>query len=725
MTASNDLVISAVVARPLFRCFDYRPAPGMCLSPGQRIRVPFGHREVPALVVDSQIAPTPGIELKPVTAILDDWPVFPPQSLELLRWAATYYQHPLGECLFASLPPALRGFAPIENKTEWLWQPTGGPAPASRRAPRQEALLEWLNRNGPASTGTLLASGFSRACIKALAEKAMIGRTRKTEKAFTPTQTGNLLALNERQTEVLKALLAESDFSSHLLYGVTGSGKTEVYLHFLAERLQATDQALVMVPEINLTPQMLERFRRIFGNRVAAWHSALSNGERTRTWLRIRQGEPLILVGTRSAILLPFIRLAAIIVDEEHDASYKQHEGFRYSGRDLAVYRARMDSCPVVLGSATPSLESLLNVRRRRYRLHRLPARARSSPPRIELLDIRSRPLEAGLSQPLVGRLEQHLGRGNQVLVFINRRGYAPVMMCFDCGHIMGCPRCDSRLAFHSSDQSLRCHHCEYRVRLLHRCPHCGTGHLLPVGQGTEQAEDFLRRRFAAYPVLRVDRDSTRRKGSMDRILKRVGDGQPCILIGTQMLAKGHDFPGITLAAVVNADGSLFSLDFRAPEQLLQVLVQVAGRAGRGSESGEVVIQTCHAEHPLLQQLARRDYLSLAEELLEERLEAGLPPCTAMAIIRAEASSMAKATAWLDRLRGEMTAAVLPGLSVQGPLPAIMARRADRFRAQLVIQAPRKGLINACLSRVVQWVDRPGAGRNVRWSIDVDPLDIG
>ena len=725
MTAPKDLVISAVVARPLFRCFDYRLPHGMTVTPGQRIRVPFGRREVPALVVDTNMEPTPGIALKPVAATLDDWPAIPPQLLELMRWAAAYYQHPLGECLFASLPPALRGFAPMEDKTEWLWRPTGRPAPAGRRAPRQEALLDWLNRNGPASTGTLLASGFSRSGLRALAEKAMIEQTRNTTATPAPTQVRNLLPLNERQTAVLNDLLTEPGFASHLLYGVTGSGKTEVYLHFLAERLRTTDQALVMVPEINLTPQMLERFRHIFGNRVAAWHSALSNGERTRTWLRVRQGEPLILIGTRSAVLLPFVQLATIIVDEEHDASYKQNEGFRYSGRDLAVYRARMDRCPVILGSATPSLESLLNVRRRRYRLHRLPARARSSPPSIELADIRSRPLEAGLSQPLIARIEQHLSQGNQVLVFINRRGYAPVMMCFDCGHIMGCPRCDSRLAFHSSDQSLRCHHCEYRTRLPQHCPQCGTGHLLPVGQGTEQAEDFLRRRFAAYPVLRVDRDSTRRKGSMDKILNRVKDGQPCILIGTQMLAKGHDFPGITLAAVVNADGSLFSLDFRAPEQLLQVLVQVAGRAGRGKEPGEVIIQTCHAEHPLLQQLASRDYLSLAEELLEERLEARLPPSTAMAIIRAEATSMAVATAWLERLRDELGGATLPGLKVQGPLPAIMARRADRFRAQLVIRASRKGSINACLSRLIQRLDKPSARGSVRWSIDVDPLDIG
>jgi len=723
MTVS-DPVISVVVARPLFRRFDYRLPSGMSVSPGQRVRVPFGRREVPAIVVDLNVTPPEGVSLKPVTDTLDDWPAIPENTLALMRWAANYYQHPLGECLFASLPPPLRSFAAIESSREQQWQIIGELPADGRRAPRQEALLQWLHDSGPATTVTIMDAGFSRAALKGLQEKAVIARTASAIPDIPPIKRKALLTLNPQQAAVLDRLQEDRGFACHLLYGVTGSGKTEVYLHFLADRLGDDEQALVMVPEINLTPQMLDRFRRIFGTRVAAWHSALNNTQRARTWLRLREGEPLILVGTRSAVLLPFVKLSTVIVDEEHDSSYKQNEGFRYSGRDLAVYRARMENCPVILGSATPSLESLLNVERGRYSLHRLPARAQASAPQIELLDIRSRHLEAGLSQPLLACIEQHLGRGNQVLVFINRRGFAPVMMCFDCGHIMGCPRCDSRLAFHSSDQSLRCHHCEYRTRVVQRCPKCSTGTLYPVGQGTEQAEDFLQRRFSAYPVVRVDRDSTRRKGSMDRILEQVHGGQPCILIGTQMLAKGHDFPGITLAAVVNADGSLFSIDFRAPEQLLQTLIQVAGRAGRGDRPGQVIIQTCHAEHPLLQQLTNRDYLALAGELLSERIQAGLPPASAMAVIRAEARTMADAIAWLDQLRQDLSDGLPAGLQVQGPLPAVMARRADRFRAQLVLQAPQRGPINHYLRRVTGRLDQSGARAGVRWSIDVDPLDV-
>ncbi len=723
MTASAP-VISVVVARPLYRRFDYRLPAGMSVSPGQRVRVPFGRREVPALVLDLDVTPPAGVTLKPVTDTLDDWPVVPESTLALMRWAANYYQHPLGECLFASLPPPLRSFTSVESAREQRWQVIGELPSHTRRAPRQKALLDWLQDQGAATTAAIIDAGFSRAVLKALQQKNAIACTASTATEIAPVRRERLLALNTQQAAVFERVRETRGFMCHLLYGVTGSGKTEVYLHYLADRLSDGDQALVMVPEINLTPQMLDRFRRVFGDRVAAWHSALNNSQRTRTWLKVREGEPLILVGTRSAVLLPFVKLATVIVDEEHDSSYKQHEGFRYSGRDLAVYRARMENCPVILGSATPSLESLLNVERGRYQLHRLPGRAQASPPQIELLDIRSRHLEAGLSQPLLTAMEQHLGRGNQVLVFINRRGFAPVMMCFDCGHIMECPRCDSRLAFHSSDQSLRCHHCEYRTRVVQRCPKCSTGTLYPVGQGTEQAEDYLQRRFPAYPVVRVDRDSTRRKGSMDRILQQVRGGEPCILIGTQMLAKGHDFPGITLAVVVNADGSLFSIDFRAPEQLLQTLVQVAGRAGRGEQPGKVIIQTCHAEHPLLQQLAGRDYLTLARELLAERVQAGLPPGSAMAVIRADARTMAEAIAWLEDLRRQMGGDSTPGLQVQGPLPAVMARRADRYRAQLVLQSPQRGPINHFLRRVTEHLDQSGARSGVRWTIDVDPLEV-
>ena len=723
--ASNGSVVSVVVARPLYRQFDYLLPEGLSVTLGQRVRVPFGNRDLTAIVVELNVTPTTGFKLKSVKAVLDAWPAIPKESLDLMRWAAQYYHHPLGECLFASLPTPLRALNSADELRPHRWQQCDDQPPPEPRARRQTELYHWLAGNS-ATTAQIIEAGFSRSVLKALEDKNLIIQSFATEPPSAPAPRYEaLLQLTHDQAGVLEKLQDQSGFGCHLLYGVTGSGKTEVYLHFLAQHLKPEDQALVMVPEINLTPQMLDRFKRIFGHRVAAWHSGLNNTERTRTWLRLRDGEPLILVGTRSAVLLPFTKLAAVIVDEEHDSSYKQNDGFRYSGRDLAVYRARQVDCPVILGSATPSLESLYNVERGRYRLHRLNARASARPPALQLLDIRSRPLEAGLSQPLLERIELHLAQGNQVLAFINRRGFAPVMMCGDCGHIMGCPRCDSRLAFHSSDQSLRCHHCDFRMPLRHRCPKCQTGQLCPVGQGTEQAEDYLKRRFAPYPVVRVDRDSTRRRGSMDRIQQQVREGRPCILVGTQMLAKGHDFPGITLAAVVNADGSLFSVDFRAPEQLMQTLIQVAGRAGRGDRAGEVIIQTCHAEHPLLQQLAQSDYLQIACELLHERQQALLPPAAAMAVIRAEAPTMAEASQWLDHLKQTLASGAPSGIFVQGPLPALMARRADRYRALLVIQAPTRGLIHQYLTSATHYLDQPHRGKTPRWAIDVDPLEVG
>lgn len=709
--------------RPLRRLFDYLIPAHLEVAPGQRVTVPFGRQTLTGLVVEVGVEPPLGVTLKAIKGTLENWPALPQSTFKLLTWASDYYQHPLGECLFTALPPALRRGRPAQEKADESWHPAVTEAALPANAHRQVALFDIIKASPGIRSSALVKSGFSRAQIRNLQQKELIT---EGAKAITAPATKDLPAptLSAAQ-QAASAQLPDSThkFSAALLYGITGSGKTELYLHYLKTHLKANEQALVLVPEINLTPQTLARFRRYFGNRIQVWHSALNDGERLSTWLKIRNGEPIILIGTRSAVLLPFNHLRTIIVDEEHDSSYKQGEGFRYSGRDVAVYRAHLNRCPVILGSATPSLESWHNAQQGKYQLVRLEERAgNAKPPQLELLDIRSRPLEAGLSRPTLNSIKETLARGEQALVFVNRRGFAPVMMCFDCGHLEECPRCDTRLTYHRRDHAMRCHHCDFQMAASHTCPKCQSENYKPVGQGTERTEDTLAEQFPDTPIVRVDRDSTQRKGSIQAILKRVNTGEPCILVGTQMLAKGHDFPNVTLVCVVNADGGLFSVDFRAPEQMIQTLLQVSGRAGRGDKPGKVLIQTCHSDHPLLTNLCRGNYAAIADQLLAERETGALPPYRAMAIVRAEADTMQNSLQLLDTLK---PMAQSPGIEIWGPLPAVIARKADRHRAQLILCSDSRGHLNRVLTQLCQYLDQAKWPSSTRWVVDVDPQETG
>tara|TARA_Y100001001_G_scaffold44387_1_gene39424 strand:+ start:198 stop:2372 length:2175 start_codon:yes stop_codon:yes gene_type:complete len=722
------LIARIALNRPLRRLFDYIIPEDLELTPGQRVRIPFGRQQATGLVVEVGVEPPPGIKLKPLSSAMEEWPALPQETFKLLSWASGYYQHPLGECLITALPPALRRGRIAEEKTEQWWHTRDHTATLPAKAHKQKALFDWLRQHPRgAPTKDILQAGFSRAQLNALREKQLI-------EPILPPRPNSLeqdSELDARRPELsaAQALAAEElavpdeGFGVSLLYGITGSGKTEIYLHYLKEHLNARDQALVLVPEINLTPQTVARFQHYFGSRIVVWHSALNDGERLTTWLKVRNGEPVILVGTRSAVLLPFTNLRTIIVDEEHDSSYKQGEGFRYSGRDLAVYRAHQNNCPIILGSATPSLESVHNAEQSKYHLVRLEERAgNAAPPDISLLDIRSRPLEGGLSRPALTAIEQTLTKGEQALVFVNRRGFAPVMMCFDCGHMVECPRCDTRLTYHRRDRAMRCHHCDYQTAATEHCPKCHSDAFKPVGQGTERTEDILASAFPDTPVVRVDRDSTQRKGSIQGILKQVNSGKPCVLVGTQMLAKGHDFPNVTLVVVVNADGGLFSVDFRAPEQLIQTLLQVSGRAGRGTKPGKVLVQTCHSDHPLLRTLCKGRYLDIADQLLKEREEGQFPPFRAMAIFRAEADTMEKSLQVLDTIKPLTNAA---GIETWGPLPAMIARRADKHRAQLVLNARNRKKLNQLLTGICQELDQRKLPTGTKWMIDVDPQETG
>ena len=713
--------------RPLRRLFDYIVPEGLAVTPGQRVKIPFGRQQAIGLVVETNIEPPEGITLKPLHNALEEWPALPDETFQLLSWASDYYQHPLGECLFTALPPALRKGRPAMEKAEDWWQACGSSAALPANAHKQKILLDWIAQHKQGTkTSDIIKAGFSRPQLKALCDKDLIraATPAKDISEGLPTETIAAPKLSDAQREAASQLPLPGDgFSASLLYGITGSGKTEIYLHYLKQNLTAKDQALVLVPEINLTPQTVARFQRYFGERILVWHSALNDSERLSAWLKIRNGEPIILIGTRSAVLLPFTSLKTLIVDEEHDSSYKQGEGFRYSGRDVAVYRAYLNHCPVILGSATPSLESYHNALGGKYQLIRLEERAgKALAPSISLLDIRSRPLEGGLSRPVLLALRQTLDSGNQALVFVNRRGFAPVMMCFDCGHMVECPRCDTRLTYHRRDRAMRCHHCDYQAPATETCPKCKSDAFKPVGQGTEQTEDILAASFPDTPIVRVDRDSTQRKGSIQSILKQVNSGKPCILVGTQMLAKGHDFPNVTLVIVINADGGLFSVDFRAPEQLVQTLLQVSGRAGRGSKSGKVVVQTCHSDHPLLKTLCHGRYLEMADQLLEEREAGQFPPFRAMAIFRAEADTMEQSLQILDSIKPLANA---PGIETWGPLPALIARRADRHRAQLVLNTDNRKRLNILLTGICQTLEGQRFSKGAKWMIDVDPQETG
>ena len=731
--ADESQVLRIALPRPVRQFFDYRYDSNQAVCPGQRVKVIFGRQALVGVVVAVNPSDTPEIKLRSISELLDRKPLIPASTLSLLDWAARYYQHPPGECLWAALPPPLRqgkeAAAPTE--TTWSLAPGAETRTIPRRAVRQHELLQWLrDQPGEHPGSTLTAAGFSGQVLRGLAERGLVvsrerplGSSSSTRVPLQP-----LPPLNPAQSEVFQKLPEKgSGFTVHLIHGITGSGKTEIYMHWLDQNVSSEQQALVLVPEINLTPQTVARFVRHFGQRVALWHSGLNDTERLQTWLRIQSGEPVILVSTRSGVLLPFSNLGAIIVDEEHDGAYKQNDGFRYSARDLSLVAAQQAGCPVILGSATPSLESLHNVKARGYHLHSLTQRAgKSGLPAMQLVDIRSRPLVGGISPPLMQAIESTLARGQQVLLFINRRGFAPVLMCYDCGSLIECPNCDTRLTLHRREGRLRCHHCDYQRPVPRQCDECGSENLNPVGEGTEKTEDLLTQALPEVPVIRIDRDSTRKKGSLDTMLATVRKGAPCVLVGTQMLTKGHDFPDVTLVGVLNADGGLFSSDFRGPEQLAQTVTQVAGRAGRGNHPGQVLIQTCHADHPLLQQLCRHDYLGVAQELLQEREDAALPPFTAQVALRFECPTMDQSLERLvaSRRQLERWQPKLPDILLLGPFPAAIARKANRHRGYLILQGDNRRSLQRAASALTRWLEQCRFSRSERWLVDVDPQEL-
>lgn len=736
-----DTILRLALPSPLRRLFDYlapQGVPHAALQPGVRLRVPFGRREVVGVLVEVvQHSEVPADKLKPALQLLDRTPPLPAPLFKLCLWTAQYYQHSLGDTLSWALPVLLRQGEPAEVRQERYWHVSAGASPDDprlARAPRQrEALRTLAQHHHGVPHGLLSKLQLNKDSLDLLLEKGLVHV--EVRRSAPLVRHGGWLAqpelpLNTEQRAAFNAVQSGmSGFGAYLLYGVTGSGKTEVYLQLIRRCLEAGKQALVLIPEINLGPQTVERFARRFNARIALLHSGVNDRERLDAWLAARDGEADIVIGTRSALFTPLKNPGLIIVDEEHDASYKQQEGLRYHARDLALVRARQEHLPIVLGSATPSLESLHNAHAGRYALLRLNQRAGGAQqPRFLRLDVKSLPLDAGISGPLQQAIRQTLEAGQQVLVFLNRRGFAPTLLCHDCGWISQCPRCDARMTLHQRHNELRCHHCGHVERPPRNCPECNQVDLRPVGAGTERAEERLALLFPQFPVLRIDRDSTSRKGAMDKLFATINKGEPCILVGTQMLAKGHHFPRVTLVAILDADGGLFSADFRASERMAQLTVQVAGRAGRAEEPGKVIIQSHLADHPLLVQLTEQGYPAFAEQALSERRGAGLPPFAHLALLRGEAHKPGQAEAFLDdactyaeQLCAELK---LNGIELLGPVPAPMERRAGRFRAQLLLQCASRAPLHKLLAHWLPVLEAMPAGRAVRWSLDVDPIDL-
>jgi len=722
-------VLQVALPGPLPAPLDYLP-PAQGVAPvGARVRVPLGRRRVVG-VVSGHISASavPRERLRKVEAALDTEPLLDAELLDLLRWAAHYYHHPLGDCIATALPARLRQGAAAAPGEERLWQLTEAGAaakPASlwRRAPRQSLLLAELQAAGALRPAQLPGiDGDARGALERLAARGWAEAVARRDYGLIPAEAdAPAPPLNHEQAEAAASIAGVSGFAALLLDGITGSGKTEVYLDAIGRTLAQGRQALVIVPEIGLTPQLLARFRQRLQGRIAVLHSGLADGERLDAWLAARAGLADVIVGTRSAVFTPLPRPGLVIVDEEHDASLKQQDGFRYSARDLAVIRARRLGVPVVLGSATPSLETLANARRGRYRRLVLGERAAGAqPPRYALLDVRGRPMQDGLSQPLLARIREHLAADGQVLLFLNRRGFAPTLLCHECGWMAECERCDARYTYHRGRARLHCHHCDRERALPRHCPECGSVDLRALGLGTERVEGALEAAFPETPLVRIDRDSTRRRGSFETRMAAAHRGEARLLLGTQMLAKGHHLPAVTLVAIIDADQGLFGADFRAPERLAQLIVQVAGRAGRAERPGEVLIQTHHPEHPLLQTLIHQGYGAFAEAALAEREAAGLPPSRALALLRAEAPGAEAPHAFLEAAR-----AAAPATTVEllGPLPAPMERRAGRYRAQLMLQADRRRDLHGLLDTWLPGLAHLPQTRRVRWSVDVDPVE--
>ena len=698
---------------------------------GLRVRVNFGRSERVGLIVGvNKTTDVDFKKLKPIIQILDETPLLPQYLWQLGLWAADYYNHPVGDSLMHLLPAKLR--QPIPNQLIQLnWQIADVEVEFGR-AKKQQILWAQLRKLAPAfNLNQLKSIDIKPSQLKPFLDKKWLTTSYPKPQSVNLQLAEKALELNSEQEKIVAHLSKVKDvFSCSLLNGVTGSGKTEVYFQAIADQLIAGKRTLLLVPEIGLTHQLLQRLEQRFNNRVLALHSGLTEHQRLNAWQQAGLGQADIIIGTRSALFTPIPDLGLIIIDEEHDQAYKQQEGFRYHGRDLAIKRASNAKIPILLGSATPSLESLANVARGRFSQWLLTQRAGiASTQTYEVIDLRNQPQSAGISEQLQAMVQVQLDLGHQVLLMLNRRGFAPSLQCQSCGSTAQCPACDANMTLHRRPPRLHCHHCEHQQPVYLYCPQCQSHQLKPLGQGTERTEEQLNTLFPNIPVHRIDRDTTSKKGSLEAMLAQVHLGKPCLLVGTQMLAKGHHFPNVTLAAILDADASLFSSDFRGPEKLAQLLVQTAGRAGRAKIPGTAVIQTYQADHPTINILVNQGYNAFAEQELTSRHKSGLPPLGHMALFHAQAKDATQAFAllsWLgEQIQDPALQTLTQSLLLFGPMPAFMARRAHYYRAQLHLQHPSRKLLQQLVAQLCHLLDQHPAARKIRWSLDIDPQELG
>ncbi|QIQ20268.1 primosomal protein N' [Zophobihabitans entericus] len=724
------LIAHVALPVPLHSLFDYQISDDLIsrARAGMRVKVPFGARHMIGMIVSiddkTQFKPE---QLKSVTDLLDDKPIFTAKLWQLLQWAAGYYHYPLGEVLFHALPILLRQGRPASRAPITHWQLTelgkSTELASLKRSVKQQQLLQAFLQNN------LEPKEHDSTTFNALKKKQLIEQVSTTlevtdwrpDFSVNPTR----IILNNQQKKAIDRINQEAQFTTWLLEGVTGSGKTEVYLTVLENVLAQGKQALVLVPEIGLTPQTIARFKQRFNAPIDILHSGLNDSERLNVWLRSQQGENAIVIGTRSALFTPFADLGMIIIDEEHDSSYKQQEGWRYHARDLAIVRAKQENIPIILGSATPSLETLNNAEQNRYQLLELTERAGDAQlARQHILDIKGLSLTAGLSQPLIQQIRQHLDQNNQVMLFLNRRGFSPLLVCHDCGWIAECPRCDRPYTYHQKQQRLVCHHCDSARQVPPQCPKCGSTHLVSVGFGTEQLEQQLQQLFPTIPVSRIDRDSTSKKGALEGYLNAIQQGGAHLLVGTQILAKGHHFPNVTLVGIVDVDGALFSTDFRATERFAQIYTQVSGRAGREKKAGEVILQTYHPDHPLLTTLLKQGYNAFAKQTLQERQLTCLPPFSYQMLIRAADKNNRRAPEFLQKIYDWLKANTSDSnLWLIGPMPAPQPRKASYYRWQLLLQHQNRRALQLMMEQLIGQIEFWPEAKGMRWSIDVDPIE--
>ena len=726
-------IVRVALAVPLPRFFDYLYPPNLMPIVGGRVLVPFGSQKRVGIVVDLPASSDVAKEkLKPIIDVLDAESLFNSTTWDWLAWSANYYRAALGDVLFQALPVKLRnGESAVKNdRTFWRITDLGKQALESgelKRAKKQiEALNLLLTQDLEKGNNEISSAIWSALKGKDYVEEIIVPTEQKSwQQALGDNPLVNLdnrLTLNKQQALAFSQLLFQEGFNVWLLEGVTGSGKTEIYLQYIEEVLKKGKQVLVLVPEIGLTPQTVRRFQARFNVEIDVLHSNLNDTQRLNVWERARTGQSAIVIGTRSALFTQFSDLGLIILDEEHDGSFKQQDGWRYHARDLGIVLAQKLNIPILLGSATPSLESVNNVQNGKYHHLVLSKRAGNATAlRQFVIDLKHQRIQNGLSEPLLQRMQEHLEKGNQVLLFLNRRGFAPVLLCHECGWIDECHHCEKPYTYHQHQRVLRCHHCGAQKTVPMQCGHCGSTHLVTTGLGTEQLEETLKARFPQYNIARIDRDSTARQGKLEGYLDDIQQGKSQILIGTQMLAKGHHFPNVTLVALVNVDNALFSLDFRAEERLAQLYVQVAGRSGRAEKQGEVVLQTHYPDHPLLTTLLEKGYQAFAEETLKLRHNMGLPPFSFQALFKAQCRHSEEAENALSQLASFFYEQKIEGLQVLGPIPAPFSKKAGQYRWQLLLQHASRKQLQTALS---QYSPELIKSSQVRLILDVDPLDL-